>query len=94
MVNGFGVFAIIKKLDKAKMLFIMFNDFENFIVIKGNDKEEYAKDAVTGEEGSWTERPSDRQFAEGSFGTGYLKPMQHVYRTKAAIVEFGTVLLP
>ena len=30
------------------MLFIMFNDFENFIVIKGNDKEEYAKDAVTG----------------------------------------------
>ena len=23
---------------------------------------------------------------EGSFGTGYLKPMQHVYRTKAAIV--------
>ena len=24
------------------MLFIMFNDFENFIVIKGNDKEEYA----------------------------------------------------
>ena len=30
------------------MLFILFNDFENFIVIKGNDKEEYAKDAVTG----------------------------------------------
>ena len=30
------------------MLFIMFNDFEKFIVIKGNDKEEYAKDAVTG----------------------------------------------
>ena len=30
------------------MLFIMFNDFENFIVIKGNDKEEYGKDAVTG----------------------------------------------
>ena len=56
------------------MLFIMFNDFENFIVIKGNDKEEYAKDAVTG------------KFAEGSFGTGYLKPMQHRYRTKAAIV--------
>ena len=26
----------------------MFNDFENFIVIKGNDKEEYVKDAVTG----------------------------------------------
>ena len=61
------------------MLFIMFNDFENFIVIKSNDKEEYAKDAGT-------ERPSDRQFAEGSFGTGYLKPMQHMYRTKAAIV--------
>ena len=68
------------------MLFIMFNDFENFIVIKGNDKEEYAKDAVTGKRVRWTERPSDRQFAEGSFGTGYLKPMQHMYRTKAAIV--------
>ena len=26
----------------------MINDFENFIVIKGSDKEEYAKDAVTG----------------------------------------------
>ena len=26
----------------------MFNDFENFIVIKGNDKEEDAKNAVTG----------------------------------------------
>ena len=68
------------------MLFIMFNDFENFIVIKGNDKEEYAKDAVTGKKGPWTERPSDRQFAEGSFGTGYLKPIQHVYRAKATIV--------
>ena len=64
------------------MLFIMFNDFEKFIVIKGNDKEEYANR----EEGPWTERPSDRQFAEGSFGTGCLKPMQHMYGTKAATV--------
>lgn len=30
------------------MLFMMFYDFKNIIVIKGSDKEEYAKDAVTG----------------------------------------------
>ncbi len=57
------------------MLFIMFNDFEKFIVIKGNDKEGVRKRCGDREEGPWTERPSDRQFAEGSFGTGYLKPM-------------------
>ena len=63
------------------MLFIMFNDFENFIVIKSNDKEEYAKDAVTGKR---VHGLKDR--LTGSFGTGYLKPIQHMYRTKAAIV--------
>ena len=64
----------------------MFNDFENFIVIKGNDKEEYAKNAVTGKRVHGLEDRLTGSFAEGSFGTGYLKPMQHMYRTKAAIV--------
>ena len=52
---------------------------------KDEEKEEYAL-TLGREGGPKAERTPGERDAEGSFGIGYLKPMQHVYRTKVAIV--------